>query len=82
MPPRGWKLRITDILEAIGLIRDYVEGLDFEAFRADRKTVDAVIRNITVIGEAARSVPREIADAHPEIPWKVMRDIRNVVVHV
>ncbi len=43
---------------------------------------DAVIRNITVIGEAARSVPREIADAHPEIPWKVMRGIRNVVVHV
>ena len=65
MPPRGWELRITDILEAIGLIRDYVEGLDFEAFRADRKTVDAVIRNITVIGEAARSVPPEMKNHFP-----------------
>ena len=82
MPPRGWKLRVTDILEAVSVIRDYVEGMDFEAFQKDRKTVDAVVRNITVIGEAARSVPPKMADAHPEIPWKVMRDIRNVVVHV
>jgi len=74
MPPRDWRLRIRDILEAIALIEDYTRGLDLAAFRTDGKTVDAVLRRITIIGEAAGRVPAEVADAHPEVPWKVMRD--------
>ena len=82
MPPRGWELRIRDILDAAAAIREYVAEMDFDAFCADRKTIDAVVRNITVIGEAAGHMPRELWDAHPEVPWKLMRDFRNVVVHV
>lgn len=81
MPPRDWSFRVGDILEAIASIVEYVQGMDYEAFAADRKTVDAVIRNFIVIGEAAAHMPDDICEAHPEIPWKDMRDMRNFVVH-
>ena len=81
MPPRGWRMRIEDILDAIGRIQDYTRGMTFEAFSHDRKTIDAVVRNITIIGEAAGNVPSPVAEQHGEIPWRQMRDFRNVVVH-
>ena len=81
MPPRDWRLRLRDILDAIAAIQEYTAGMDFESFCRDRKTVDAVVRNFTVIGEAAVHIDLEEANAHPEIPWRVMRDMRNVVVH-
>jgi uncharacterized protein with HEPN domain len=55
--------------------------MTYEAFTADRKTVDAVIRNLIVIGEAAGRVPDDVALVNPEIPWKDMRDMRNLVIH-
>jgi hypothetical protein len=58
MPPRSWLVRIEDILEALDNIEDYVVGLDFDAFHADRKTVDAVERNLEIIGEASPSQRR------------------------
>lgn len=81
MPPRDWTLYIQDILEAITKIHRYTEGMDFETFRQDPKTVDAVIRNFTVIGEATRYVPPEMEGRFPEIPWGKMRGMRNVIVH-
>jgi|WetSurMetagenome_2_1015567.scaffolds.fasta_scaffold351296_2 uncharacterized protein with HEPN domain len=81
MPPRDWQMRVQDILVAIEKIQNYTRGMTAESFMADSKTVDAVIANITVIGEAASRVPSEAMQTHPAIPWKVMRDIRNVVVH-
>jgi uncharacterized protein with HEPN domain len=81
VPPRNWPLRVADILVAINDVEDFVSGMDFESFTHDRKTVNAVIRALTVIGEAANHVPNDIADLHPEIPWADMRDMRNVVVH-
>lgn len=82
MPPRDWRMRVEDILQSIAVIQEYTRGMTLESFARDRKTVDAVLHNITIIGEAAGHVPPEVADAHSEIPWKVMRDFRNVVVHV
>jgi uncharacterized protein with HEPN domain len=81
MPPRDWKVRIQDILDAITKIHKYTVGMNAKSFMADDKTVDAVIANITIIGEAASRVPPEVIEASPEIPWTVMRGIRNVVVH-
>jgi uncharacterized protein with HEPN domain len=74
-------MRIEDILDAIAAIQEYTCGMDPGTFAKDRRTVDAVLRNITIIGEAAGHVPPDVADAHPHIPWRVMRDFRNVVVH-
>jgi uncharacterized protein with HEPN domain len=81
VPPRDWKFRIKDILDAVAKIKSYTEGITFESFCTDTKTQDAVLRNITVIGEAARHVPDEVIARYTDIPWSDMRDIRNVVVH-
>ncbi len=55
--------------------------MTLEAFRADDKTVDAVVRNLGIIGEAARHVPSDIQERYPHLPWAQMRGMRNVVVH-
>ena len=81
MPPRDWRMRIEDILEAIAKVQEYTRGMTLESFRGDARTVDAVLRNIAVIGEAAGHVPPEVAAAHADVPWRQMRDFRNVVVH-
>lgn len=69
------------MLDAIHKASEYVEGLDFKSFCSDEKTVDALLRKITVIGEAACHVPEEVQERYPELPWLEMRGIRNVIVH-
>ena len=81
MHSREWRLRIEDIIEAIEKIRAYTAEMSLEAFAADSKTVDAVIRNVEIIGEASRHLPRDICARFPEVPWDEMRGIRNVLIH-
>jgi uncharacterized protein with HEPN domain len=81
MSPRLWKHRIGDILEAMEKIEDYVKGMDFDAFAKDSKTIDAVIRNFIVIGEAANNMSEEIMKKHTTVPWRLMADMRNFAVH-
>jgi uncharacterized protein with HEPN domain len=81
MPPRSWVLRVVDILDAIAAIQQFTAGMNYAAFACDRKTLDAVLRNFTVIGEAARHVPDDVTAAYPEIPWQDMRDMRNILMH-
>lgn len=81
MPSRNWRLRIRDILESVGAVQGYAAGMTFEEFARDRRTIDAVVRRFTIIGEAANHVPVEICSRHPEIPWADMRAMRNFVVH-
>ena len=81
MSPRKWEFRLQDILNAAQKIGRYIDGLEFEDFVKDEKTVDAVVRQLTIIGEAASHVPEEIASTAPEIPWRSLRGIRNIVVH-
>lgn len=81
MPYRDWKLRVEDILESIAKIQRYTEGITFEVFAADEMRVDAVVRNITIMGEAARNISDQVQECYPEVPWSKMWAIRNVVVH-
>ena len=68
-------------MDAVSAVETYVTGMTYEDFVADRKTVDAVVRNLIIIGEAAVHIPREICTAHTEIPWQDMSAMRNFVVH-
>ena len=81
MPHRNWKFRIQDILEAITAIMEYTQEMAFSNFTADRKTVDAVVRNLIIIGEAAIQIPDDICLQYPDIPWYEIRGMRNFVVH-
>ena len=81
MPVRDWKFRISDILDAVRDSLEITQGLDFETFCQDKKTLKAVLYNLAVIGEAARKVPTEITSRYPSIPWREMGDMRNVVIH-
>ncbi len=79
--PRDFRLYIDDMLEATKQIRIYGEGYDQESFALDRKTQDAVIRNLEVIGEAARNLPEEIKAATPEVEWRKITALRNILIH-
>ena len=82
MSPRDWKDRIRDILDAIAEILKFTRGMDFESFRKDDKTIRSVEMNFIIIGEAANQIPDEIEEKHTEIPWSLMRAMRNRIVHV
>jgi len=81
VPPRDWKFRIQDILDAVSTIAKYTQGMEFNTFIEDRRTVDAVVRNFMIIGETAVNVPDDICLRYPEVPWYEMRGMRNFVVH-
>ncbi len=76
-----WRFRVAHIVGAIEKILRYTHDMTFEAFSRDERTVDAVVRNFLVIGEAAGHVPVEIRTAIPHVPWKLMEGMRHVLVH-
>ena len=81
MSRRLCKHRIADIIDPIKKIQPYVQQMEFEDFQRDEKTIDAVIRNFILIGESARHFPDDISAKYPNIPWRVMGDMRNFAVH-
>lgn len=72
---------LDDIILSMSRIAEYIEGLSFDQFKKDYKTVDAVIRNFEIIGEAANKVPDTIKEKYPEVPWSEMYLLRNKVSH-
>ena len=75
---------LRHILEAIDNIQNYTAGMDLAAFRADRKTQDAVIRNLEVIGEACNNVAKNhpaFASSHSSVPWGFAYEMRNALSH-
>jgi len=81
MSKREIKLYVSDIKECIGKIERYTKGMSFDEFIKDEKTLDAVVRNIEIIGEAARNIPEEIRDRYKEILWYEIIGIRNKIAH-
>jgi uncharacterized protein with HEPN domain len=75
-------LRLQDIIDAIEKIRAYTAGMTYEQFTLNELVVDAVLMNFTVVGEAAGNVPAELQTKYPDVPWRQMREMRNVLVHV
>jgi uncharacterized protein with HEPN domain len=74
-------LYIKDILESMGLIEQFVEGMELEDFKKDVKTSDAVIKRFENIGEATKHISEEIKAKYLDIPWKEMAGMRDKLVH-
>lgn len=72
---------IADILNAIEEISEFIQGMDYDEFAGDKKTTNAVIRSLEVIGEAATKIPQEMRYRYSEIPWKRMAGMRNKLIH-
>src|SRR5690349_11604594 len=79
--PRKWKMRIQHILDAIAENLSYTDGVNYEQFGEDLKTLKAIVWNLTSIGEAARHIPSTVEANYPEVPWAKMRGMRNHIVH-
>jgi len=70
-----------DILNSVDEIEEFTEGMSFEEFAEDKKTINAVIRGLKVLGEAAKKIPDNIRKRHPEIPWTRMAGMRDKLIH-
>jgi uncharacterized protein with HEPN domain len=81
MPRRDADLLIEDIETAIARIERYVAGLDRAGFLRDEKTIDAVVRNLEIIGEAVRWLPAEFKEQNAAVPWSKVAGLRNRIVH-
>lgn len=78
---RDYKLYLYDIKEAVEKIETFTKGFTFEEFAKDIKTVDAVIRNLEIMGEAVKHIPKRVKGKHPDIDWKAMAGMRNILAH-
>lgn len=81
MSKRESKLLVEDIMDSANKILEYTQGLSFEEFTNDSKTIDAVIRNFEIIGEAANRLPEDFKDTHSNVDWHRIRGFRNRIVH-
>ncbi len=78
---RNIALYIKDILQNMQEAVEFIQGMSYEQFIDDKRTLNAVVRSIEVIGEAARNVPDEIRARYAEIPWKEMVGMRDKLIH-
>jgi uncharacterized protein with HEPN domain len=72
---------LDDIKTAIADIEDFTKGLTFKSFSKDKKTVNAVIRSLEVLGEASKHIPKSFRQKYPDIPWSKMTGMRDVLIH-
>ena len=81
MPFRDWQLRLQDIVESIDAILQRTADMEFEDCMANRTIVKANLYDFGIMGEAARNIPTEIRLRYPQIPWRLMGDMRNIIFH-
>ena len=79
--PRDYKVYLDDILQAAANIEQYTRGLDLARFSEDGKTRDAVVRNLEIIGIAVKNIPQEVRERQPDIEWKKIGALRDILAH-
>ncbi|MCK5562300.1 MAG: DUF86 domain-containing protein [Thermoplasmata archaeon] len=78
---KGPSILIEHILESIDLIESYIENITYDDFKSSNQLQDAIIRRIMIIGEAIKNLPEEFKNEHPEISWKEIAGMRDVLIH-
>lgn len=78
---REFILYLEDMHQSMQRIEEYLGDLDFKKFKMTYIVVDAVIRNFEIIGEASKRIPKDIQEKYPEIPWRKMYGLRNLIAH-
>ena len=78
---RDPNLYLIDIKEAIDKIQEYTKDLSFDEFSKNSEKIDAVVRNLEIIGEAVKNIPKELKQKHKEINWQDIVDMRNIITH-
>jgi uncharacterized protein with HEPN domain len=81
MSKRPVDLLLDDICEALDRIEQYTSGMSFDVFSKDTKSVDAVVRNLEIIGEASSRLPADFKDSHSQIEWHKVVGLRHRIVH-
>ena len=81
MSKRNSYLYLMDMVESIQSILEYTKNMSLHDFKLDKKTVDAVIRNFEVLGEAAGKVHYTVKKSNPEVEWRLIKDMRNKLIH-
>lgn len=79
--PRDSRVYLEDVLSSIAKIRRYTRDLSFDEFQSDERTVDAVVRNLEVVGEAVKNLGAEIRAQAPEVEWKKIAGLRDILIH-
>jgi uncharacterized protein with HEPN domain len=79
--PKSVLLYLTDIIDSINLIEDYIQNIEPNFFLSSKEKQHAVIRRLEIIGEAAGKIPNSIRERYPNIPWTKINGIRNVAIH-
>ncbi len=78
---RGTRMYLQDILDSMDAIESYVSGMSYEDFKNDRRTYDAVVRNLEIMGEAVKNLPDDLRDEHDDVPWHKVTGMRDKVIH-
>ena len=78
---RNYRMYLEDMKVAMERIEEYIDGYTFDQFIQDHKTVDAVIRNFEIIGEASNNLPKSIKEKYHQVPWNEMYLMRNKISH-